>query len=81
MNEFGALIVLHRSRLGVSQYRLALQSNIHRTSICRLENGQRNPSRWMTERLIRAFSLSGREANIFRTTAGYAPVYTKGVGG
>jgi transcriptional regulator with XRE-family HTH domain len=79
MNEFGALMAAYRSRLGVSQYRLALQSNIHRTFICRLENGQRNPSRKMTEKLVAALSLNTREANIFRTTAGYAPVHTRGV--
>ncbi len=55
--QLGKRIVYLRSKKGWSQLDLALESNINKNYICDLENGRRNPSLKVLERLAIAFDI------------------------
>lgn len=61
-NEFkkqlGKKIKDHRSAIGLSQHQLALEANISRTQISRLENGEINSSVISLLRVARALNLN-----------------------
>ena len=55
--QLGKRIAYLRSKKGWSQLDLALESNINKNYICDLENGRRNPSLKVLERLAIAFDI------------------------
>ncbi|MDC6361852.1 MULTISPECIES: helix-turn-helix domain-containing protein [Flavobacteriaceae] len=61
-NEFkkqlGKKIKDHRSAIGLSQHQLALEANISRTQISRLENGEINTSVIGLLRVAKALNLN-----------------------
>ena len=59
--QFGMRIKYLRKRLKWSQEDLALNSNINKNYISDLENGRRNPSLDILERIAIAFNISLEE--------------------
>ncbi len=55
--QLGKRIVYLRNKKGWSQLDLALESNINKNYICDLENGRRNPSLKILERLAIALEI------------------------
>lgn len=56
--QLGMRIVYLRKQKGWSQEDLALEANINKNYICDMENGRRNPSLEIIERLAKAFGIS-----------------------
>lgn len=56
--QLGMRIKYLRKQLGWSQEDLALEANINKNYICDLENGRRNPSLDILERIATAFNVS-----------------------
>ena len=59
--QLGMRIKFLRKQRKWSQEDLALESNINKNYICDLENGRRNPSLDILERLCAAFGISLEE--------------------
>lgn len=57
-DQLGMRIKFLRSERGWSQEDLALEANINKNYICDLENGRRNPSLEILERIAIAFNIS-----------------------
>ncbi len=55
--QLGKRIIYLRQKKGWSQLDLALESEINKNYICDLENGKRNPSLKILERLCVAFEI------------------------
>ena len=55
---FGAAIRKWRCRLGISQEEFAERAGLHRTYVCDIERGARNPSLETIEKLARALEIS-----------------------
>lgn len=56
--QLGMRIRYLRKQIGWSQEDLALEANINKNYICDLENGRRNPSLDILERIAAAFNVS-----------------------
>lgn len=56
--QLGMRIKFLRKERGWSQEDLALEANVNRNYICDLENGRRNPSLDILERISKAFGIS-----------------------
>lgn len=56
--QLGMRIRYLRKQIGWSQEDLALEANINKNYICDLENGRRNPSLDILERIATAFNVS-----------------------
>lgn len=56
--QLGMRIVYLRKQKGWSQEDLALEAGINKNYICDMENGRRNPSLEIIERLAKAFGIS-----------------------
>ena len=56
--QLGMRIRYLRSKRKWSQEDLALEANVNRNYICDLENGRRNPSLEILERIADAFGIS-----------------------
>lgn len=56
--QLGMRIKYLRNQLSWSQEDLALEANINKNYICDLENGRRNPSLDILERIASAFNMS-----------------------
>jgi len=56
--QLGMRIRFLRKRLGWSQEDLALESNVNKNYICDLENGRRNPSLDILERIAKALNIT-----------------------
>jgi len=56
--QLGMRIRFLRKRLGWSQEDLALESNVNKNYICDLENGRRNPSLDILERITKALNIT-----------------------
>jgi CheY-like chemotaxis protein len=54
----GAAIKAERSALGISQQELAYRAGLHRTYVCEVERGARNPSIASIEKLASALQIS-----------------------
>lgn len=59
--QLGMRVKFLRKQKHWSQEDLALESNINKNYICDLENGRRNPSLDILERLADAFSITLQE--------------------
>lgn len=59
--QLGLRVLFLRNKKGWSQLDLALESNINKNYICDLENGRRNPSLEILERLADAFGITLEE--------------------
>ena len=55
---FGASVKAWRNRLGISQEELARRTGLHRTYICDIERGMRNPSLESIVTLAHALGIS-----------------------
>jgi transcriptional regulator with XRE-family HTH domain len=55
---FGAAVKNCRSRLGISQIELARRAGLHRTYVCDIERGARNPSLESIEKLSHALEIT-----------------------
>lgn len=56
--QLGMRILYLRKQKGWSQEDLALEAGINKNYICDMENGRRNPSLEIIERLAKAFGIS-----------------------
>ena len=56
--QLGMRIKFLRKERGWSQEDLALEANVNKNYICDLENGRRNPSLDILERMSNAFGIS-----------------------
>lgn len=56
--QLGMRIRFLRKRLGWSQEDLALEANVNKNYICDLENGRRNPSLDILERIAIALNIT-----------------------
>ena len=56
--QLGMRIKFLRKEKGWSQEDLALEANVNKNYICDLENGRRNPSLDILERMSNAFGIS-----------------------
>lgn len=56
--QLGMRIRFLRKRLGWSQEDLALEANVNKNYICDLENGRRNPSLDVLERIAKALNIT-----------------------
>lgn len=56
--QLGMRIKFLRKERGWSQEDLALEANVNKNYICDLENGRRNPSLDILERISNAFGIS-----------------------
>ena len=56
--QLGMRIRFLRKRLGWSQEDLALEANVNKNYICDLENGRRNPSLDVLERIAKALKIT-----------------------
>ena len=56
--QLGMRIRFLRKRLGWSQEDLALEANVNKNYICDLENGRRNPSLDILERIAKALNIT-----------------------
>jgi len=56
--QLGMRILYLRKQKGWSQEDLSLEADINKNYICDLENGRRNPSLEIIERLAKAFGIS-----------------------
>ena len=56
--QLGLRIKFLRKERGWSQEDLALEANVNKNYICDLENGRRNPSLDILERISNAFGIS-----------------------
>ena len=56
--SFGAAVRAWRSHSGISQEELAERAGLHRTYICDIERGTRNPSLESIKSLARALEIS-----------------------
>jgi transcriptional regulator with XRE-family HTH domain len=56
--QFGIALRNWRKKSGISQEELAWRSQLHRTYICDIERGARNPSLQSIQRLAKALNLS-----------------------
>ena len=56
--QFGLAIKNWRKKSGISQEELAWRAQLHRTYVCDIERGARNPSLESIEKLAKALSLS-----------------------
>lgn len=56
--HLGLRIKYLRKEIGWSQEDLALEANINKNYICDLENGRRNPSLEILERIAAAFQIT-----------------------
>ena len=56
--QLGMRIVYLRKQRGLTQEELSFQSGINKNYICDMENGRRNPSLEIIERLAIAFGIS-----------------------
>ena len=63
--DFGAVLRQWRTTRGMTAGQLARDANIDRSTICRLEQGSRLPSRAMLIALADALSLTGAERALF----------------
>ena len=57
-DQLGMRIRFLRSEKGWSQEDLALEANINKNYICDLENGRRNPSLIILEKIANAFGIT-----------------------
>lgn len=56
--QLGMRIAYLRSKKGWSQLDLSLESEVNKNYICDLENGRRNPSLEILERIANAFGIT-----------------------
>ena len=70
---FPSLLARYRTRLHLSQPRLAARAGLVPSSVSRLEAGNRLPSREVVARLADALELSGAERDVFLMSGGCAP--------
>ncbi len=56
--QLGMRIIFLRKQKGWSQLMLSIESGVNRNYICDLENGRRNPTLDVLERIANAFSIS-----------------------
>ncbi len=56
--RFGLAIKRWRSQTGISQEKLAFRSKLHRTYICDIERGSRNPTLQSIGKLAQALNVS-----------------------
>ncbi|MGQ9425853.1 helix-turn-helix domain-containing protein [Gilvimarinus sp. F26214L] len=73
----GQLIRQWRQRRRLSQFALALDTEISQRHLSFVESGRALPSRGMILRLAEQLDIPLRERNILLTAAGYAPVYSE----
>lgn len=59
--QLGMRIKYLRQKRGMSQLDLSLESNVNKNYICDLENGRRNPSLEILERISDALSITLEE--------------------
>lgn len=59
--QLGMRIKYLRKKRGMSQFDLSLESNVNKNYICDLENGRRNPSLEILERIADAFGITLEE--------------------
>lgn len=59
--QLGMRIAYLRNKKGWSQIDLSLESGVNRNYICDLENGRRNPSLEILEKIADAFSITLEE--------------------
>jgi len=64
---FGAAVRQFRESSGISQEGLAERANLHRTYVCGVENGVRNPTLRIIEKLANALGVSN--AKLFEEAA------------
>ena len=73
--RFGALLREWRRSRGLSQERLALQSEVSARHVSFIETGRAQPSRSMVLVLASTLDLPLRERNVLLGAAGFAPIY------
>jgi len=71
--NFGKYLSVARMQKGFSQSRLARTVGCDHSFISRIEAGERNPSREMTETIADALELNSTERDSLMLAAGYAP--------
>lgn len=58
MNQFGANVRKQREQRGLSQEALAQKLGVHQTFIAHIENGRKNPSFRLAQRVATLFGVS-----------------------
>ena len=72
-NTFGAQLARARMIAGLSQNRLANEAGFDHSYICRLEAGQREPSRAAVAALCSVLGLDEYDTGLLHVAAGYVP--------
>jgi transcriptional regulator with XRE-family HTH domain len=75
--DFGPLLKEWRARKGISQFSLALASNVSQRHISFLESGRATPSREMIVRITTELDVPLRYRNELLLSAGFAPLYSE----
>jgi len=72
MPTFGELLLQHRRDRALGMARLARMLMVTSGYICRLEHGERHPSRAFVTRVVKTLQLSDEEAAEMFRAAGYS---------
>jgi len=70
---FGAALARARMTVGMSQHRLAHEAGYTPSYVCRLESGQREPSRETVAALCAVLVLDEYDTGLLHVAAGYVP--------
>src|SRR4051794_40357353 len=76
-SDFGPLLKQWRARKSISQFSLALASNVSQRHISFLESGRATPSREMIVRISTELDVPLRYRNELLLSAGFAPLYSE----
>lgn len=72
-STFGALLAASRTRAQLSQMRLGQLAGLDHSTLTRLENGTRNPTRDSIDRIVSVMEMTTNDRDRLYAAAGYWP--------